>query len=296
LPNVIDYEGSDYRTAFWEGRGRDYEDRVERIAIRRLLPPTGGRLLELGAGFGRLTSLYDGYDQIVLLDYSRSHLEYARDRHGLDGYTYVAADIYRMPFAPARFDAATMVRTLHHIKDVPAAFTQIRMAMRRGGVFVLEHASKRHLKAIARWLLRRQDWSPFDRAPYEFEALHFDFHPAYIVDELRTAGFRLGRRLTVSHFRVGALKRLLPTGLLVAMDSLAQWTGALWQLTPSVFVRSEVVGEDVPAPEGSFWRCPECGGLDLPREGDALHCVGCGQRWAFRDGIYDFREPARVLS
>ncbi|NJO83820.1 MAG: hypothetical protein HC828_14170 [Blastochloris sp.] len=55
-PKICDYEGSNYRTEFWEGRGREYEDQVERIALRRLLPPEGGRrLLEIGAGFGRLT-------------------------------------------------------------------------------------------------------------------------------------------------------------------------------------------------------------------------------------------------
>ena len=53
-PRICDYEGSNYRTEFWEGRGRDYEDRVERIAVRRLLRGGGRRLLEVGAGFGRL--------------------------------------------------------------------------------------------------------------------------------------------------------------------------------------------------------------------------------------------------
>ncbi len=40
-PPICDYEGSNYRTEFWEKRGRDYEDRVERIALRRLLPRRG---------------------------------------------------------------------------------------------------------------------------------------------------------------------------------------------------------------------------------------------------------------
>ena len=55
-PPICDYEGSNYRTEFWEGRGRNYEDRVERIALERLLPPGGRRMLEVGAGFGRLTN------------------------------------------------------------------------------------------------------------------------------------------------------------------------------------------------------------------------------------------------
>ena len=74
-PPICDYEGSNYRTEFWEGKGRDYEDQVERIALRRLLPKHGRRLLELGAGFGRLTSEYNMYDQVVLCDllYAKPH-------------------------------------------------------------------------------------------------------------------------------------------------------------------------------------------------------------------------------
>ena len=43
--DYCDYEGSDYRSAFWGGGKREYEDAAERIAIRRLLPPTGERLV-----------------------------------------------------------------------------------------------------------------------------------------------------------------------------------------------------------------------------------------------------------
>ena len=41
-PPVCDYEGSDYQARFWEDQGREYEDRVERIALRRLMPAGGG--------------------------------------------------------------------------------------------------------------------------------------------------------------------------------------------------------------------------------------------------------------
>jgi len=95
---ICDYEGSDYQTRFWKGQGREYEDLVERIAIQRLLPPGGTRLLEIGTGFGRLVNLYQGYCHIVLLDYSKSLLRQAQERLGRDGrYTYVAANVYRLP-------------------------------------------------------------------------------------------------------------------------------------------------------------------------------------------------------
>jgi cyclopropane fatty-acyl-phospholipid synthase-like methyltransferase len=72
LRRVCDYEDSTYRTDFWEGQDREYEDLAERIALRRLLPPTGRRLIDIGGGFGRLAEFYAGYEQVVLLDYSGS--------------------------------------------------------------------------------------------------------------------------------------------------------------------------------------------------------------------------------
>ncbi len=290
-PAVCDYEGSEYRTDFWEGKGRDYEDRVERIAIKRLMPLSGKRLLELGAGFGRLSEMFTGYEQVVLLDYSRSQLEFARQNYGDDGFLYVAANIYQMPFAPGLFDVATMIRVIHHMQDAPAALKAIREVMVKDGTFLLEFANKQNLKAIARWLLRRQDWNPFNPEPVEFVELNYDFHPQYIRETLDEAGFTAGRTLTVSHFRIALLKRLLPTGLLTAMDSAAQLTGSLWQLTPSVFIRNQAVGDTSPTPEGAFWRCPQCRSFDMHEESDRVVCGECGANWGIVNGVYDFKQP-----
>ena len=57
-----------YRDVFW--RTRDYEDLCDRIAIRALLPPSGRRLIEVGAGFGRLVDEFAGYREVVLFDSS----------------------------------------------------------------------------------------------------------------------------------------------------------------------------------------------------------------------------------
>ena len=74
------------------------------------------------------------------------------------------------------------------------------------------------------------------------------------------------------------------------MDSLAQWTGDLWQVTPSVFVRAGATGADPPAPSGALWKCPACNTLDLRSGDEGLTCVQCHRRWPCRDGIYDFRD------
>ena len=160
-PPVCDYTGSDYQTSFWEQGGREYEDQAEGVALRRLLPRSGKLLLELGAGAGRNTPRYRGFERVVLLDFSHTQLEQAQVRLGRsERYVFVAADIYRLPFVPGLFDAATMIRTLHHMADAPLALRQIRQVLQPGGTFILEFANKRNLKAVLRYLLRRQSWSP----------------------------------------------------------------------------------------------------------------------------------------
>ena len=292
-PPVCDYEGSDYQTSFWEQGGRQYEDRAEAIALKRLLPARGELLLELGAGAGRNTPRYTGYERIVLLDYSRTQLQQARARLGSSPrFIYVAADIYKLPFIDGLFDGATMIRTLHHMAEAPRALAQVRRVLQPGAVFILEYANKLNLKAILRYWLGKQSWSPFSHEPVEFEKLNFDFHPAAVREWLAALSFNIQKVLTVSHFRIGLLKRALPAGLLAGLDGLLQPTGALFQVSPSVFVRAQLPGTpgaQRPANPLDFFRCPECGAHPLQDQGDALLCTGCGKKWGVHDGIYDFR-------
>ncbi len=289
-PPICDYEGSNYRSEFWESRGRDYEDRVERIALERLLPPSGRRMLEVGAGFGRLTNEYDSFGQVVLLDYSLSQLQYAQENLGRSArFVYVAADAYHLPFYPGVFDAATMVRVIHHMASVETVLAQVRRVLVPKGAFILEHANKRNLKAMVRHLLKKQTWSPYDLTPVEFVELNFDFHPEYIRRELQRAGFTIQQRLPVSLFRQEQLKEALPLDLLTKLDSLFQSSGLLY--TPSVFVRSVAVG-NTPNNLGRdmLFACPDCGG-ELVRHDNTITCLRDGSRWAIRDGIYDFKAP-----
>lgn len=290
-PPVCDYEGSDYQTSFWDEGGRAYEDKAEEIALKRLLPKSGILLLEIGAGAGRNTPRYEGYERIVLLDYSRTQLQQAQERLGEnDRYIYVAADAYKLPFVDGLFDGVTMIRTLHHMKDAPAVLRQVRRVLQPAAIFILEYANKLNLKAILRYILRKQDWSPFTPEQVEFVALNFDFHPKTVRKWLKEENFNIERQLTVSHFRIGILKRLFPAGFLARLDSFAQLTGDWWQLAPSVFTISEAVGETEIAAEDAFFQCPQCNTplADMPK---MLICSSCDAKYAIRNGIYDFREP-----
>jgi ubiquinone/menaquinone biosynthesis C-methylase UbiE len=293
-PPVCDYEGSDYRARFWENQGRDYEDQAERAALRRLMPPRGATLLDVGAGFGRLADEYGGYERVVLFDYSRSLLREAQERLvGDPRFLYVAGNWYNLPFVAGLFATLVQVRTLHHAADAPALFGELARIARPGAAYILEFASKYNLKAMLRFWLGRQAWSPFDLEPVEFVKLNFDFHPDWIKARVDEAGFRSEQMLTTSHFRFAPLKRIAPTSWLVALDSVLQRTGKWAQWTPSVFLRSRRATIGPAAPPGAFFACPACRTpLGEPRDG-LLLCANpaCDRRWRVEDGLYDFKEP-----
>ena len=252
-PPVIDYEGSDYQEKFWEQGNRAYEDAAEEIALKRLLPPGKGHLLELGAGAGRNTHRYQGYEHITLLDYSTTQLKQALLRLGQnEKYRFVAADVYRLPFAPGVFSAATMIRTIHHLAQPAIAFDQIRQVLADRALFLLEFANKRNIKSILRFWLSRQDWSPFTREQVEFVTLNFDFHPRSVKEMMQSAGFVIQDQVAVSYLRAGFFKKIVPLPVLQVMEHVLQRAFSWAALSPSIFLCAVLANGQPPAEEGVF--------------------------------------------
>ncbi|MGL4651605.1 MAG: methyltransferase domain-containing protein, partial [Caldilineaceae bacterium] len=292
VPPVIDYEGSLYRTDFWAGQGRDYEDAAERLAIARLLPSAGRRVAEIGAGFGRLAELYLGYEQVILVDYSRTLLYDAVERWGDDArFVFVAGNVYALPLATGTLDSLVMVRVMHHLADVQAGLNQLARTLHRDSIAVIEFANKRNLKALARWAARRQSWSPLDPQPVEFVPLNFDFHPDWMADRFAQAGLAVKQRLGVSHFRTGALKRRMSPNLLAQADSALFGVGGRFPLAPSVFLQATLKSEGatgtrnpagtLPDAVAALFRCPACGTDGLERSAaDLVTCPSCKASYA----------------
>lgn len=295
---ICDYEGSPWRTEFWPGR--EYEDRAERLAMARLLPPRGTRLIEIGAGFGRLAELYRGYDRVILLDYARSMLQEARERLSVDPrFVFAAADLYNLPIAESAVDTAVTVRVLHHVADLPRAFAETARIIRPRGNYVTDFANKRHLKAIVKHLLRPPSGehpnryaaaSPFSQEPYEFVELNFDYHPAYIKKNLDRYCFRLEDELAVSTFRVGILKRLFSPQLLASLDRLIQRPTARLALAPSLFLRAHLDKPGAPQLNPALWRCLACNSFQIDEQPERLVCRNCSASYPCVDGIYDFKQ------
>lgn len=280
-PPVMDYEGSGYRTDFWEGQSRQYEDAVERLVLQDMLPrpthipassaPVGPRrIAEIGAGFGRLADMYLDYDQIILFDYSRTLLQDAVERWGDDPrFVFVAGNVYDLPLATGVLDTLVMVRVMHHLLDVPRALSQLRRVLHQDSVAVVEYANKRNLKAYLRWVLGRQSWSPLDLAPVEFVKLNFDFHPAWMQRRFEQARFRVDEQAAVSHFRLPLLKRLVAAERLAALDARLFSIGGRFPLSPSVFVRLLPIetADAVPQVITSTLSAAQAGAKDQSREG-----------------------------
>jgi SAM-dependent methyltransferase len=287
-PEICDYENSSWRTEFW--RGRDYEDRAERIALAKMLPMRGARLCEIGAGFGRLADFYRGYERVILIDYAVSMLREAREKIGDDSrFIFAAADIYNLPLADHSLDTAVTVRVLHHLTDVPRAFAEIARAVRPQGKYLTEFANKRNLKSILRYALTRRLPNPFALEPHEFVKLNFDFHPRYIEQNLRAVDFVPQDRRAVSIFRIAALKRIVPAQILATLDGFLQHPTAGLQISPSIFVRAQSRKAGLPQLNPELWRCPVCGSTDIDEAHDALTCRSCHRRYPIVDGIIDFK-------
>lgn len=297
---VMDYEGSLYRAEFWTGQGREYEDAVERLALQRLLPAHGIRMAEIGAGFGRLANQYLGYEQIILFDYSRSLLQdaardWAHDRR----FVFVAGNLYTLPLASGILDSLVMVRVMHHLADVPNALGQLRRVLHRHSVAVIEYANKRNIKAMLRWGLRRQAWSPLDPTPVEFVALNYDFHPEWMEARLHEAGLEIRQRKAVSHLRVPQLKRWISAERLAQIDSWLFDAGSAYPVSPSVFVqvaasqggqRSPITAD--PSAVAQLFRCSGCGAEAMENAGeDLVQCSQCKTCFARKNGVWDFKEP-----
>jgi SAM-dependent methyltransferase len=297
---ICDYEGSPWRTAFWPGR--EYEDRAERLALAHLLPPRGKRLIEIGAGFGRLAGLYRGYERVILLDYARSMLKEARERLGSDPrFIFAAADLYNLPLADSAADTAVTVRVLHHVSDIPQAFGEIARIVRPAGAYVTDFANKRHLKAILQYYLRPrlgrstskdgdEVHSPFSLEPYEFVKLNFDYHPGYIRGNLARAGFRVREERAVSTFRVGLLKRIASPALLASLDALIQRPTAGLELAPSLFLHAESQKPGAAELNPVLWRCLKCNSTAIEERPDRLLCRNCRASYPCVDGIIEFKK------
>lgn len=153
--------------SLWQGRDRMH--RAEACALSSLLG--GGahrRVLEVGAGEGRLTPTVssvagecvavDGVPGFVAKIPSVSPEGRRVDR--------AAANLYRLPFADAAFDAVVLIRVYNFLRDPREALREFARIVAPGGSLVLSYHPRPSLESLAYDLRRglRRRWGEHYRS------------------------------------------------------------------------------------------------------------------------------------
>jgi SAM-dependent methyltransferase len=227
------YNEYDYHE-FWGGR--NYEDIAERNALKKLLPTTRKRLLDLGANYGRLSSEYLTFQEIFLVDGALSAMKQALAGPLSNRYSCIVCDIRQTPFPDNFFDVIVCVRTLHHQPDINPLFTEANRLLQPKGMFVFEFANKRNLKQMVLDILGLSRVRLNDTEPILRGQGIYNFHPEYILNCLHKHGFTAELRYGVSLFRWKPIKNLLPLSFILKIDSMFQDLAGKYFLSPSVFI------------------------------------------------------------
>ena len=258
--DIADYDQSDYDyIQFWQTR--QYENQSEQMALDRLLPKAGDALIDLGGGFGRLAKLYSPrFSRCMLLDYSQKNLDQAKilsQTAGIANLEIKRGNIYDLPFKDKKFDTILMVRTIHHLLEPEKAMLEAARILKPDGTFILEFANKIHLKARVRAWLRGdlkftknlEPNSPNSlKSPNAPTGILINYHPQHIQQMLESAGFVIKKKISVSHFRIPILKKIIPLPILLFFESLFQRLSQIFlthfYLGPSIFLLCKFQSDD----------------------------------------------------
>jgi ubiquinone/menaquinone biosynthesis C-methylase UbiE len=247
--NICNYSDTDY-VSFWKEHNRQYEDKVERMALKRLVSGISGTCLEIGAGYGRLVNEYARFcSDVLLIDYAPNLLDQARIRIGQLGLTNVRcmrANLYDLSLLDKKFDAAVCIRVMHHVENVPDFFKQVNLSLEDNGIFILEYANKKNIVEILRYMFNRPNIKPFDYLPSRRgNGVYYNFNPDYIRDMLNQNGFIIEKEMAVSFFRNEFIKRIINYKILSKIESILQEPLGRFHLSPSVLLKARKVKEKI---------------------------------------------------
>lgn len=134
--------------AYWERHAKRY-DRTTRFLSRpvpRMLElaveaATGrGHVLEVAAGTGLITTaIAPVVGELIATDYATEmvkQLDLRVSEAGLPNVRCEQADLYKLRFDPASFDAVFAANVLHLVPDLEGALASLRRVLKPGGVLV----------------------------------------------------------------------------------------------------------------------------------------------------------------
>lgn len=246
---AVPYDSYNY-PQFWHGR--QYEDKAEKIALRKFLTkiPQKNSIIDIGGGFGRLTEVYaPEFKTCLLIDPSEKLLSLCqKNLKKYKNFEFKKGTGENLPVEDTIFDAALMVRVAHHLPNPEKAFSEASRVLKPQGFLILEFANKIHFLARLRsWLMADFGFSrsltPVDQRSPESIASgtipFFNHHPKFIFQKLEEAGFKVISVLSVSNFRHPIFKKMVPLRALLFFESSLQSLISSLYFGPSIFVLAQ---------------------------------------------------------
>jgi ubiquinone/menaquinone biosynthesis C-methylase UbiE len=238
------YDNYDY-PAYWDAR--DYEHQSEVLALREFFNniPKFKKIVDIGAGFGRLTPTYMyRAKKSILVDPSAQLLAQARGHLKAKNIDFVHSKVENVSkkFKKGEFDVVMMIRVMHHIKDPDLVFDTFSKILAPQGYLILEYANKLHGKALLKNIMKGNFTFPLDifpqsktsskNAPLPF----LNYHPDVIEEKLGKHGFVILDKRSVSNIRSPLIKKHIPTPILLSLEKLIQSSFAKFHFGPSMFI------------------------------------------------------------
>jgi len=245
------YDTYDYPN-YWVGR--EYEHEAEVLAIKEFLAkiPQIGTILEIGAGFGRLTPIYAfRAKRVILADPSAKLLKSASQSfENSKKIEFVQSKIENLSSKIRRnsIDVVFIVRVLHHLQDIDSVFKLTRRLLKKGGYLILEFPNKKHIKASFSEFFRGNFTFPIDIFPKDIRTKRsqnkgtlpfFNYHPEILIHKLESTGFEIIEKRSVSNIRSKSAKALLSTNTLLTLERLLQRPLSYINFGPSIFVLAQ---------------------------------------------------------
>lgn len=242
------YDTYDY-PSYW--KNRDYEHESEIIALKALLLRINkvDSILDIGAGYGRLTQtyLYRG-KKIILTDPSINNLSLAKDKFNDTKkikYIQSKAETLKDKIKPKSIDLAIMIRVIHHLEKPEEVFKIINKLIKPGGYFILEFANKSHGKAVFREMFKGNLTFLLDIYPKDMRSsksikkktiAFTSYHPDSMVKMLQDSGFKVIDKRSVSNIRSTRIKKSIPLNSLLKIEELLQKPLSYINFGPSIFL------------------------------------------------------------
>lgn len=244
------YDNYDY-PSYWDHRS--YEHKSEVLVIKNFLNsiPRIGIILDVGAGFGRLTPTYlHRAKKVILAEPSNKLLSIARKTLPKKKVKFIQSTLNNLT-KKVRARTANLVifvRVAHHIDDLDKTFKTIHKVLDHKGYLIMEFANKRHIKALVIQFLKGNLTFAHDIFPRDISsekskkqnALPFiNYHPDIVTRKLTENGFKILEIRSVSNIRSTFFKRYFPVQTLLVVEEFTQKYLSRYKLGPSIFILAQ---------------------------------------------------------